>query len=62
MVHLGEKPKSYRFAVYDEIKGYLSKLGQSGMIILKWINVCGMHSSGSEQGKLAVFMNRVVDF
>jgi hypothetical protein len=52
VVHLGEKSKSYifLFMMKPEIKGHLIKLGQSRRIILKWINICGMHSSGSEQG------------
>jgi hypothetical protein len=52
LAHLGEKPKSYRFLfmMKPEVKGHLRKLGQSGRIILKWINVYGIHSSGSEQG------------
>jgi len=52
VAHLGEKPKSYRFLfmMKPEIKGHLRKLGQSGRIILKSINVCAMHSSVSKQG------------
>jgi hypothetical protein len=45
VAHLGEKPKSYRFLFLNnpEVKDHLRKLGQSGRIILKWINMYGMH-------------------
>jgi hypothetical protein len=51
----------FLFVMKTEVKGHLRKLGQSGRIILKWRSVCQMHSSGSEQGKVVVFVNRVVD-